>query len=227
MFYASQTGESMETDIALSTWQLRESDSTDELDQALYRVSKAVQDPQYDKVNSYFKNNKGEGSRYLSLQAILGALVPLLHTEGLHLTMIKGNSPADPTMHRLITRFFHQPSKEFREYARDFRTPDDNYKAAGAFTYEKRLQLASLFNLAGQEDDDGNATAGLTDTPAGYQSFVEIANGLSPKDVLTIYLSQAQPIKDYLWNDVSQRLLKKTVMEEKKRQDKAKKKENQ
>ena len=157
--------------------------------------------PPFDGWNRHF--NK-EAPSYLTLGAVLKAILGPLEQAGIHLTQVRVSSDIQPDMRRLITRLDHVETGEFRQYITDFRCEDTRpHTIAAHFTYEKRLVLCDLFNLVGQQDDDGNVASGRglsedeteairrTATEKAYQGMTDAMTLLISKKVAVATVKEA------------------------------------
>jgi hypothetical protein len=99
-----------------------------------------------DSTNPHFK------SKFASLDAILGAVVPVLSAHGLILVQpIRGRS--------IETTILHESGEML---ASSYPLPenlDDPQKLGAAVTYGRRYSASSLLGITADEDDDGNAAS--------------------------------------------------------------------
>jgi hypothetical protein len=103
---------------------------------------------QTDSVNPHFR------SRYVSLHALLEAVLPVLNRHGLVLVQM-------PTGDGLRTTIIHADSGEYIEATMQLSVEKPTPQAqASAITYARRYSLMAALGLVADEDDDGNqATA--------------------------------------------------------------------
>lgn len=102
-----------------------------------------------DKQNPHFK------SRFTSLEHLIEATREPLAAAGLVWTAAPGGTQDEPTLEFAL---IHAASGEAREGSMPLLLAKRDQQALGsAITYSKRYALASVLNLAADEDDDGNA----------------------------------------------------------------------
>lgn len=109
------------------------------------------------------KENPQTRSKYASWDAILETLIPVLSKNGLVLTPIPGSSEERIS---IKVRLDHPESGEWCEFEEYSFPKDSNSKntrasqvqnEAGILTYAKRYAVTALFNIAADEDIDGNS----------------------------------------------------------------------
>jgi|TARA_R110002051_G_scaffold74105_3_gene134961 hypothetical protein len=104
--------------------------------------------PRLDGTNPHFK------SKYVTLAGLIESLFPVLSSHGIHVLQV-GEAES------LLTIVTHKAGGSL-----EFRSPmpplGDLQKYGSALTYQRRYALASLFSIAGQEDDDANSAERVT-----------------------------------------------------------------
>lgn len=110
---------------------------------------------QRDKINPHFQ------SSYLSLQALMAEVLPLLNKHGIVLLQLSGfreiGDVLEPT---LTTQLIHAESGKTMAQTMLLRAVKHDPQAQGsAITYARRYQLMAMLGLVADDDDDGNAAA--------------------------------------------------------------------
>lgn len=99
-------------------------------------------------INPHFKN------KYVPLEEIIGAVVPLLNEHGIVLLQAVGHYEGTPV---LVTTLLDSEGGERFESASPLILEKQTPQAVGsAITYMRRYALLSLLGLVADEDDDGN-----------------------------------------------------------------------
>ncbi len=121
-----------------------------ELAAALLAVQKDAPALQKDALNPHFK------SRYLSLESLMGQVLPVLNAHGIVLLQHPTVHEGQPALH---TQLIHAESGEFVEDTMLLMMAKPDPQGQGsAITYARRYALMSALGLVADEDDDG-ATA--------------------------------------------------------------------
>jgi hypothetical protein len=108
---------------------------------------------QRDKINPHF------GSSYLSLEGLMGSILPVLNDNGLLLTQF--TTSLEDGGGGLRTRITHAETGEFVEDTMPLIMDKQTAQAQGsAITYARRYSIMALLGLVADEDDDGNAASG-------------------------------------------------------------------
>lgn len=129
---------------------LTHSESVGDIGPALLEAQKAVQDPVKNKTNPHF------GNSYADLNALLEAVRPVLHEQGILLVQSPGEANGQVT---LDTMFLHTESGQWvRGHASSPMSKQDPQGVGSAITYLRRYSLSAMLGL-GAEDDDGNAAS--------------------------------------------------------------------
>lgn len=99
--------------------------------------------------NPFFKSN------YVTLDALLEAVLPIVNKHGFGLLQSVGYSDTgEPT---LTTRLHYTDGKFFESTMLLMSKSPDPQAQGSAITYARRYALMSMLGLVGDEDDDGNA----------------------------------------------------------------------
>lgn len=128
------------------------------LHSAILDVQKAAPKLQRDAINPHF------GSSYISLQALMEAVLPLLAEAGLTWVTIPGYRDiqdgglrAAPTLEYVLT---HADSGESLKGTMLLMCAKQDPQGQGsAITYARRYSLMAVLGLVADEDDDGNAAS--------------------------------------------------------------------
>jgi hypothetical protein len=141
------------------------------VEQAFMAAQAEMPGLQKDKVNPHF------GHGYVTLQSLMGVVLPILHKHGLSLrqtpTVILHEGA--PPQAGLLTRLTHAGSGEFVQDTMPLMADRANPQGQGsAITYARRYALMSMLGLVADEDDDGNAAS-----PKGGGRVVENADNAS------------------------------------------------
>ena len=126
---------------------------TQELDKALVKVKSEMSAlVEKDGTNPHFRNS------FTSLSALLKAATPVLAKNGLSLQQ-------HPTSSKLVSRLSHSSGQWIvSEYTLPTHK-DDPQGDGSAITYARRYCYQSILGLAGDIDDDGNASMISTGPP--------------------------------------------------------------
>jgi hypothetical protein len=109
---------------------------------------------QKDSVNPHF------GNRYVSLQNLMGILLPILNANAIVLTQYPTSIDGKPALYTLLT---HVPSGEQTGESMLLSPDKTGPQAQGsAITYARRYALMSILGLVADEDDDGEASVDQT-----------------------------------------------------------------
>lgn len=138
-----------DTEIALEEFQIYgDPNQQGLLFSALVAARAEIKPPKLDGTNPHFR------SRYVTLAGVIESLYPAMSNNGLHPLQA-------PVAGSLLTVLIHEGGARMQ-----FRSPlpelGDLQKFGSALTYQKRYVLASLFVIAGQEDDDANSAERVT-----------------------------------------------------------------
>jgi len=114
---------------------------------ALLEVQKAAPKVQKDAINPHFR------STYVTLNAALDAVLPLLTEQGVLLIQAPSNIEGQPA---LTTKLVHPESGSEVEYTALMPEDSNPQKLGSSITYFRRYALMSMLGLVGDEDDDAN-----------------------------------------------------------------------
>lgn len=108
------------------------------------------------KVNTFFKDKDGKGSKYADLESVMEAIREPLGKNGL--SIVQGLSMTPERFVRIRTRLMHKSGQWIEEHL-DLRSDKDTPQSVGACcTYGRRFGLSALVGAVTDEDDDGNST---------------------------------------------------------------------
>jgi len=143
----------MSENILKITEDLSTSLETQELDKALAKVKEEMSAlVEEDGTNPHFRNS------FTSLSALLKAATPVLAKHGLSLQQ-------HPTSSKLVSRLSHSSGQWIvSEYSLPTHK-DDPQGDGSAITYARRYCYQSILGLAGDMDDDGNASMPISAGP--------------------------------------------------------------
>lgn len=135
------------------TPELASSLDTQELDKALAKVKEEMSAlVEKDGTNPHFRNS------FTSLSALLKAATPVLAKNGLSIQQ-------HPTNSKLVSRLSHSSGQWIvSEYSLPTHK-DDPQGDGSAITYARRYCYQSILGLAGDIDDDGNASMPISAGP--------------------------------------------------------------
>ena len=124
----------------------------DSLIKALHAFQAEAPALQKNAINPHFRN------RYISLDALMDAILPPLNKAGIVLlqmpTTLEGGTPA------LTTRLVHADTGEALEATMPLVLEKENPQGQGsAITYARRYSLMAMLGLVADEDDDANAAS--------------------------------------------------------------------
>jgi hypothetical protein len=124
---------------------------TPELNKALATARKEIENPRFDSENPHYR------SKFASLRAVIDATIPIAAKYG-----IAVNQDIRST-ERGIACYMHLCHESGQEKTYGpltmHATKSDPQGYASASTYARRYQLMSVFGVAGDADDDGNAAS--------------------------------------------------------------------
>ena len=131
---------------------MRTSENIDQLATALASAQSEMKNAKLNKINPHFK------SKYADLAEIRDTVTPALSKHGI--AVVNGTDATDGGLH-VVTRLIHKSGQWIESR---FPIAYDKPQTMGsAITYGKRYNLASIANIAADEDDDANAA---NDKPA-------------------------------------------------------------
>jgi hypothetical protein len=129
-----------------------------------------VKDPSLDGVNPHFR------SKYATLPGVLQCVRPLLAKHKLAVTQAPDIREGKLVM---FTRLMHADG-EVIESAMPLPESTNMQAMGSAMTYARRYALTALLGVAGDEDDDGNATSSAKPAKASTAPKVQPTPTLSP-----------------------------------------------
>lgn len=115
------------------------------------------------------KDKQGPRNRYSSLDAVLGAVEPAIHKNGLAIVQATKH---DGERFYLETTLFHT-SGESLTSTYPLLDGADSQKIGSSITYARRYSLCALLSVVADEDDDGAAaspSAGLSSVPSSRKA---------------------------------------------------------
>lgn len=123
-----------------------------ELAKGLNQFLKQVEQPVLDASNPYFKSN------YLTLTGLQKTISKALDGTGLsYVQLVATTSSGAPGVRTLI---MHESGQMMDSGVLTLKpTKNDPQGMGSAITYAKRYQLAAMFGIAGEKDDDGNGAS--------------------------------------------------------------------
>lgn len=150
---------------------MNRSESIKAIAAALVACRKDLKQPTKTATNPFLKN------KYVPLEGIINAIDAVAPKHGLTYTQWALND--DHARTGVQTLLMHD-SGEFIEYDPHFMgsMTADAFKpqeAGSVITYGRRYQLAAIFGLASDEDDDGNQSSGVTQSRANTQKVGKAA----------------------------------------------------
>ena len=116
---------------------------------ALAKAQNECQNVTFNKVNPHFR------SRYADLSAVRDAVIPVFSKYGL--SIIQAPNVVPEIGFALETRIIHEGGETMSFYWPLPTNIDKPQVIASAVTYARRVSMASVAAIAGEEDDDGNA----------------------------------------------------------------------
>jgi hypothetical protein len=117
---------------------------------ALIKAQGSIKHAQKDAKNPHFKNT------YATLESVIDATKEILLKQDI--TVVQTHTPTNT----LVTTLYHASGEYLQSEVTLFMSKQDMQQLGSSTTYARRYSLASMLNIA-QEDDDGNATKKPTD----------------------------------------------------------------
>lgn len=156
---------------------MKHSESLIEISKALAKFQAEVSDPERTKENAFLK------AKYVTLDALLQAVRPILAKNGISFLQIPETSDGSVTV---TTRLLHE-SGEWIE-AEPFTLPlvkKDPQGVGSVVTYGRRYSLSSILGVAWEEDDDANSNNVSEVTLQALNEVVELATakGIEKSDL--------------------------------------------
>jgi hypothetical protein len=136
--------------------------------EAILAVQRAAPKLQKNAINPHFK------SRFISLDTLMGEVMPLVNGQDLVWLTLPGRDEHGPT---LDYQLIHAPSGEKLDGRMSLMLAKADPQGQGsAITYARRYSLMAVLGLVADEDDDGNSASRKADKPAARKP----ANGSTP-----------------------------------------------
>lgn len=128
---------------------MQSSEELNELFKALNKFRSQLKQPSKDAKNPFFKSN------YVTLEGVQNAIDKAIEGTGLAYTQLVSNTQSGVAVQTILTHESGQwLSSERLELTP---TKKDPQGYGSAISYQKRYQLASMFGVSSDIDDDGNA----------------------------------------------------------------------
>lgn len=141
---------------------MKKSDQTKELFTALAEVNKEIKNPFNSADNPFFK------SKYAPLDDVLNLVRPILAKNGLAFSQSPVSKEGAVALLVGVEGLLTHSSGQWVEYEPFyFPVPKGTAQDAGScITYARRYQLTAVFDIAGDNDDDGNSVSEKKETVA-------------------------------------------------------------
>lgn len=141
---------------------MKKSDQTKELFTALAEVNKEIKNPFNSADNPFFK------SKYAPLDDVLNLVRPILAKNGLAFSQSPVSKEGAAALLVGVEGLLTHSSGQWVEYEPFyFPVPKGTAQDAGScITYARRYQLTAVFDIAGDNDDDGNSGSEKKETVA-------------------------------------------------------------
>lgn len=139
---------------------MKKSESTKNIFLALNKVCTEIRNPYNSANNPFYK------SKYAPLDDVLNLVRPILAVNGLAFIQSPVSIQGDNGLMVGVEGLLTHSSGEWVEYEPFFfPVPKGTAQDAGScITYARRYQVTAVFNIMGDNDDDGNDASGNTDT---------------------------------------------------------------
>jgi hypothetical protein len=134
---------------------MKQSESLKELMPALIKAQGSIKHALKDAKNPHFKN------QYATLESVIDATKEALLKNDISIVQ------AHTINNTLVTTLYHKSGEFLQSEVNLFMSRQDMQQLGSATTYARRYALASMLNIA-QEDDDGNAAAKPENRPLTY-----------------------------------------------------------
>lgn len=140
---------------------MTEANPISELAKAMAKFRQQVKQPKLDESNPFFNSN------YLTLTGLQNAIDEALKGTGLsYMQVVTTSGNGLPGVRTVV---MHESGESFKTQPLILRPVKNDPQGMGsAITYAKRYQLAAIFGISGEKDDDGNA-ASVTSPQQGPQ----------------------------------------------------------
>ena len=128
---------------------MKTSESITEINKALVGFHNDIKQPLKDKANPFFK------SKYVPLENIAEVIDEVAPKHGL--AYLQEAFTTDTGQTGVVTRLVHESGEFYETEPLALNADKNNAQGQGSvITYARRYQLASLFGVTSDEDDDGN-----------------------------------------------------------------------
>src|SRR5699024_4210009 len=128
---------------------MKTSETITEINKALVGFHNDIKQPLKDKANPFFK------SKYVPLANIAEVIDEVAPKHGL--AYLQEAYTTDTGQTGVVTRLVHESGEFYQTAPLVLNADKNNAQGQGSvITYERRYQLASLFGITSDEDDDGN-----------------------------------------------------------------------
>ena len=128
---------------------MKTSESITEINKALVGFHNDIKQPLKDKANPFFK------SKYVPLENIAEVIDEVAPKHGL--AYLQEAFTTDTGQTGVVTRLVHESGEFYQTAPLVLNADKNNAQGQGSvITYARRYQLASLFGITSDEDDDGN-----------------------------------------------------------------------
>ena len=128
---------------------MKTSESITEINKALVGFHNDIKQPLKDKANPFFK------SKYVPLENIAEVIDEVAPKHGL--AYLQEAFTTDTGQTGVVTRLVHESGEFYQTEPLVLNADKNNAQGQGSvITYARRYQLASLFGITSDEDDDGN-----------------------------------------------------------------------
>jgi hypothetical protein len=157
------------------------------LAKALAAAQGELQDAKKDSVNPHFKN------RFASLSSVRSAITPTFVKHGLAVTQL--NEPHGEKGVCVVTMLLHESGEWLRSKLFVPVTKSDPQGFGSALSYARRYALASLANIATEDDDDGEQAVSPKREMYANKPGEKPPAGLSANDTATVPVDVAALVK--------------------------------
>jgi len=167
---------------------MKTSESIAEINKALVGFHNDIKQPLKDKENPFFK------SKYVPLENIAEAIDEVAPKHGLAYLQEAYTTATGQT--GVVTRLVHESGEFYETEPLVLNADKNNAQGQGSvITYARRYQLASLFGITSDEDDDGNKAS--ESAPSYYASTRSAGKCADCKgDIIAVGTVTAEQIKE-------------------------------
>lgn len=156
---------------------MEHSEQLNELYKGLNTFRQQVKQPVKDAKNPFFKSD------YVTLEGVQNSIDAALKGTGLSYLQLVSNTQTGVAVETIVT---HESGQWVSSGALELNPQKKDPQGYGsAITYQKRYQLAAMFGISSDLDDDGNAGTFVTPKqPTKPQSRIKISKTISKLDQL-------------------------------------------